>query len=128
MAISSSAHLCSSTVNVHNREGTGFGTDGPGVPTLALPTGLGKLLRRINSKHPALGAVGKLQCDTMNYIAGRTVEPTDTASLLLLNYLFASKGNLSLSSQLLPGPQLFQEKCFFIGTLNFTIGVPTHLP
>lgn len=93
--------------------------DGTGVPTQALST------RSQQQTSLVLGVVGKLQCDTMWYLTWHTAGPRDTASLLLhwlLTYFFTSKENLSFSSRLLPGPQMFQRKRYFTGTLNFTNG------
>ena len=90
---------------------------GPGVPTRALST-----LCQQQTSH-ALRVVAKHQCHTTRYMARHRAEPRDSASLLLhwlLNYFFTSKDNLSFSTRLLPGLQLFQRKCCFTGTLNFT--------
>lgn len=90
---------------------------GPGAPTRALST-----LCQQQTSH-ALRVVAKRQCNTTCHMAQHRAEPRDSASLLLhwlLNYFFTSKDNLSFSTRLLPGLQLFQRKCCFTGTLNFT--------
>lgn len=82
--------------------------DGPGVPAQALST-----LYQQQTSH-ALCVVEKRHCNTMWYIARHRAEPRDGASLLLqwlLNHFFTSKDNLSFSTRLLPGLQLFQRKC-----------------
>lgn len=97
--------------------------DGLGAPTRALST----LCQRQTSH--ALQVVAKHQCNTMWYVAQHRAEPRESASLLLhwlLNYFFTSKDNLSFSTQLLPGLKLFQRKCCFTGTLNFTNGNYIH--